>query len=109
SEFTKELVEQEITLDLESFYHQFFIDEAVLKRNIAQILSHQPQCSIAEIVKKFEVKKGVGELIGYITIAKNSQSVRIDANETQEIAITDFDGYEKRIRLPKIIFIKELR
>jgi len=109
SEFKKELIEHEITLDLDSFYHQFFIDEAALKRNIAQILLHTPQCSIADIVKKFEVSKGIGELIGYISIAKNSQNVRIETDVTQEITITDFDGYEKRIRLPKIIFIKESR
>jgi len=105
--FTKELQEQVITIDLDSFYHQFFIDETQLKRNIAHILQYQAQCSLLDIVKKFEVKKGISELIGYISIAKKSDNVRIDTNEMQEIIILDEDGTQKRIRLVKIIFIKE--
>ncbi len=77
-----------------------------MKRNIAYLLQSKAQCSLLDIVKKFEVKKGISELIGYISIAKKSDNVRIDTNEMQEIIILDEDGSKKRIRLAKIIFIK---
>ncbi len=106
SEFKKELQELDIEIDLESFYHQFFIDEQELKRNIAHTLLHQPQCSIADIVKKFPLKKGVAELVGYISIAKNSQDTIINAKLTEKILTSDEEGAQKLVQIPKILFVK---
>jgi len=104
--FTKELIEEKIEIDLDSFYTQFYVDEAILKRNISEILLYQPQCSISDIVNKFGIKKGIAELVGYISIAKNSESAMV--NETsQTIEILDSDGLKKSVKLPKIIFIRE--
>lgn len=107
TEFDKELIKKEIEIDLNSFYTQFFIDEALLKRNISEILLYRKQCTITDIVKKFEIKKGIAELIGYISIAKNSESVIIDEFSPQRIEIVDLDGIKKSVKLPKIIFVKE--
>ena len=40
-EFTQELEEKNIKIDLDTFYNQFFIDEEILKRNIAKILLYK--------------------------------------------------------------------
>ena len=105
-EFKKVLEPQEIEIDLNDFYKQFFIDEEQLKRNIDEILLYKSQCTIADIVKKFEIKKGVGELIGYISIAKNMDNSMVDESQKQKINIVDFDGNQKIVSLPKIIFLK---
>ena len=104
--FTKELKTQEITLDMESFYNIFFVDEEILKRNIAQMLEHSPQCTLLDVVEKFPITKGVSELVSYISIAKNSNDTRIETSALVRIKIVDSDGKEKYIKLPKIIFIK---
>jgi len=103
-EFKNEIVQKEIEIDMESFYNQFFVDEEDLKRNIKNILLHQRQCTTLDIVKKFTVKKGVAELIGYISIAKNSDNAIVDDKEKQIISVVDNDGIIKNIKMPKIIF-----
>jgi len=104
--FTKELIDEEIEIDLDSFYTQFYVDEEILKRNISEILLYQPQCSIRDIVERFGIKKGIAELVGYITIAKNSENTMVDET-SQTIEILDSDGLRKSVKLPKIIFVRE--
>lgn len=107
SKLTSEIVKKEVEIDLESFYHQFFIDdEEILQKNIKKVLLHQPQCSIEDIIKQYKIKKGIAELIGYLSIAKNSSSARVEQNQKIRLVIEDFDGIKKTVRMPKIIFIR---
>ncbi len=107
SEFKQELVEDEIEIDMNSFYDIFFVDEQSLKRNINEILLYKPQCSIKDIAEKFTIKKGIAELVGYLSIAKNSSSVLLDENSFESVKIEDAYGFEKFVKLPKIIFVRE--
>jgi len=101
-----ELVQKDTDFDLESFYHQFFVDEELLKKNIKRILLHKPQCSLDDIVKEYGINKGIAELIGYLSIAKNSSSARIEENEKINLHIKDCDGMQKRVVMPQIIFVR---
>lgn len=101
-----ELLEKDIDIDLESFYHQFFIDEEILQKNINKILLHKSQCSMDDIVDEFGIKKGVAELIGYLSIAKNSENARVENGEKIRLKIEDFDGRVKTVLMPKIVFVK---
>ena len=96
----------EVNIDMESFYNIFFVDEELLKRNISAILLKNEQTTLEEIIKKYGVKKGVSELVGYISIAKNSDNVIVDNEHLSKIKIIDSDGIEKVINMPKIIFTK---
>lgn len=104
-DFIQTLEEKTIEINLDSFYHQFFIDEEQLKRNIKKILLHKPQCTMKDINKEYGITKGVAELIGYLSIAKNSSNARVE-DEKQKIKIVDFDGDTKTVVIPKIVFIK---
>jgi len=105
--FTNEIQIKNIKIDMDSFYNQFFIDEEILKRNINQILLSQNQCTIEDIVKKYKIKKGVSELVGYVSIAKNSTNTIVYEDKTQSITILDIDGAQKNIIMPKIIFTRD--
>ncbi len=108
-EFKKEDVVQDIEIDMDSFYNLFFVDEESLKRNISQMLFTQPQCTLVELCKKFEVKKGLSELVSYISIAKNSDEAIVDESIKTQIEVLDFDGNKKMVCLPKIIFTKGIK
>jgi len=101
------LDEDVVQINIDSFYDLFFIDEEILKKNISEILLYKPQCSIKDIVEKFEIKKGIAELVGYLSIAKNSENARVEENETQKIEIISSNGEKKMVKLPKIIFVKQ--
>jgi hypothetical protein len=105
-DFVQTIEEKTIEINLDSFYHQFFIDEEQLKLNIKKILLHKPQCTLEDINKNIGINKGLAEIVGYVSIAKNSSNTRIDENEKQKIKISDFDGDSKTVVIPKIVFIK---
>ena len=108
-QFSKEIVIKESDVDLESFYHQCYIDEILLRQRIDTLLQEKTICTLAEVVKRFGVDKGVAELIGYLSIAKSDDNTSISYDKVQHIEVYDFDGNKKLITLPKIIFTGENR
>jgi len=105
-EFKKEDIVQPIEIDMDSFYNLFFVDEEILKRNIAQVLQHKPQSTLQDIIEKFPLTKGISELVSYISIAKNSTNTVVDENLKIEMEVIDFDGKKRVVKMAKIIFTK---
>lgn len=95
-------------IDLDSFYNLFFIDEEKLKSNINFFLQKSPQCSLSQIIEKFPIKKGVSEVISYLSIAKNSDNSLIMTDTKEKIMIEDENRDKKLLAIPKIIFTKGL-
>ena len=106
-EFSKELKEEVLDLDMESFYNLFFIDEEVLAQNILQELLQTPQIKLSEVIEKYPITKGIAELVGYISLAKNAQNVLIDEKVKEFVSVKDESGVSKKVALPKIIFVRE--
>ena len=106
SEFTHEIKEQNETIDLSNFYDIFYVDEEKLKQNINYFLQNKTQVSIEEIIKKFPIKKGIAELVSYLSIAKNSESTLI-YEDSITIEIEDENKNKKKIKMPKIIFVRK--
>jgi len=106
-EFSKELAEEEIVVDMESFYNIFYVDEAVLKQNIQKILQKNSQATLLQVVEEFPVTKGVSELVSYISLAKNSPNTLVDEKHQETVTLQDEFGDMKKITMPKIIFVKE--
>jgi len=104
--FNQDIVEKEIEIDLEDFYHQLYIDEQELRRHITSLLQHKPQCTLSEVIEAFPVNKGVAEMVSYLSIAKNSPTARIETADKERIGIVDFDGRSKKVIVPKIIFTR---
>ena len=94
------------TIDLESFLHQCYVDEAVLKRRIDTLLQQQVQCTLAEVVAHYGVDKGIAELVGYYTVAKARGTARIEQGAYEVVEVTDFDGNTKKVRIPKTVFTR---
>lgn len=107
-EFEKELKEEDIKIDMDSFYNLFFVDEEVLEQNIQKMLLQKEQISLLQITENFPIKKGISELVGYISIAKKSQSVLIDENISEMLNIEDENKNQKKVKVPKIIFVRNL-
>jgi len=106
NEFKREIVNENIEINMDSFYDIFFIDEEILQKNINEILLYKPQCTIKDISQQFGINKGVAELVGYLSIAKNSQNARVDEEKFELIDVKDSSGNQKVVKLPKIIFVR---
>jgi hypothetical protein len=104
--FTSELKEEKLDINLDAFYDVFFIDEQELQNHINYFLQIQAQCSLEEIIKKFPIRKGISELVSYLSIAKNSTNARVELDVKVEIHIEDENNDTKTVRVPKVIFTK---
>ncbi len=108
NEFRADLKDEGLEIDLDSFYDIFFIDEEKLKSNINYFLQIKPQCTLIEVVEKFPIKKGISELVSYLSIAKNSKNSVVMSDKKEKIIIEDEKQNKKSVIIPKIIFIKGL-
>ena len=106
SEFTHEINEQKETVDLSDFYNIFYVDEEKLKQNINYFLQIKTQVSLEEVVQKFPVKNGIAELISYLSLAKKDENSLI-YEESITLEIEDENGYKKRVKMPKVVFVRE--
>ncbi|MDQ7044294.1 MAG: DUF3375 domain-containing protein [Sulfurimonas sp.] len=104
--FKNEELEEVIDVNMDSFYNLFYVDEDELKQNIATLLLHKKQVTLLEVLQKYPIKKGISEVVAYVSIAKNSDNTMIDEMQAQIIEIRDFDNKTKKINLANIIFLK---
>ena len=103
--FENEVVESIDEVNIDALYDIFYVDEEEIKSNIDYFLQIEPQCVLSKIVQKFPIKKGISELIVYLSIAKNSNSI-IDEQEKEIIDIVGSDGVKRLVKVPKIVFVK---
>ena len=106
-EFQRELIEEDVTLDMESFYNLFYIDEELLLQNIQKLLLKSTQVKLSKVLEEFPISKGIAELVGYISLAKKSENVMLDESSIEFIEISDESGVSKKVKLPKIIFVRD--
>lgn len=90
--------------DLARIYSADLIDKQQLLRNIHEVLQHQPQASLLEVVQAKGLTKGLAELLAYVTLVQ--QHSKFFINEAVREAI-EFNAAEKKyLDLPQIIFTR---
>ncbi len=105
-EFEVVIQHKEDSIDVESFFWRYDVDEGVLRRRIEALLRERPLCTLGDIAQRYGIKKGVSELIAYIGLAKGDENAEILESEIESLEISDFEGRKKIVKLPKIIFTK---
>ena len=107
SHFERRIEPKVATINLESFLHQCYVDEALLKRQIDTLLQQRVQCTLGDVVAHFGADKGIAELVGYYSIAKSRSTARIEQDTYEVVKVRDFDGNTKKVRIPKTVFARE--
>ncbi|MBA1437581.1 MAG: DUF3375 domain-containing protein [Epsilonproteobacteria bacterium] len=100
---------EELDIDMQSLYHIFFVDEAKIKQQINHFLQIKEQVALKQVVEKFPVTKGVAEVVAYLSIAKNSKNSIVDLHQKEYIEIEDATHHQKRVSVPKIIYVRETK
>ena len=106
SSFKPRIEPKTVTIDLDDFIHQCYVDESELERRVETFLMQRPRCTLGEVVSHYGVDKGVAELVGYFSVAKSSAWAWVVPGEYELIEIEDFDGNRKKVRIPKTLFVK---
>jgi len=106
-EFSHEIKEELIEIDLTKLYNQVYVDEVILKQNIKKMLQQKAQFSLKELNDFSPIKKGVSEVIVYLKLAQNMSNAYIDECR-DEILIEDEHGDRKRILMDRVVFVRSI-
>ena len=90
-----------------ALFDQFFVDRAELAENIRRTLIGRSQTTLEEVAAKFPIRRGLAELVTYLSIAADSPSAFFDYGAEDMILWTADGGERKRARLPRVIFVKD--
>lgn len=88
---------------LQTLYTQFFVDESRLQEQIDVLLEEQTSVTLAAVLDRYPLRKGLAELLAYFAIASRTQPAGINAQQ----AITIPLSATRAIRIPQITFHKE--
>lgn len=104
-EFSHELKEKVIEVDLTKLYNQVYVDEVLLKQNIQKHLQKKPQFTLKELHENYPIQKGISELIVYLKLAQNMDNAYLEAYK-EEILIETAEGEIKKVVMDRVVFIR---
>jgi hypothetical protein len=91
-------------VDLSALYNQVFVDTERLNAHIRATLREEDQAPLSEVVRRFPLKEGLAELVGYLSVASGSSLGTIDEGRSETIRWTDRGGIRRRARVPVVLF-----
>lgn len=90
--------------DLAKLFNPHAIDKQELLRNVHDTLRQRPQVTLAEVINEHPVKKGLGELIGYVSLLNTSEKYVVNDAESEFLLFDAVEG--KYLKVPQIIFTR---
>ncbi len=96
----------DVAIELDALYEQTFIDETELSANIRQALQNQSQISLSQLARRYPIRKGLAEIVGYLNLASRDDKAYVADDETDMLYITLSNGQSKQVELPKVIFVR---
>jgi len=88
-------------------YDVHFVDETVLRERLRNALRESSQVTLADVLNRFPLEKGLGELLTYLHIATKDSKVVIDDDVRQTVEWLDANGQTKRASVPRVLFLRE--
>lgn len=90
---------------VDALYEQEDIDLKELNENIKNALKMHSQISLHDLIQLYEVKKGVAEVIGYISIANKHPKHICNADQTENVVVSNLLTSKMfSLTIPHIIF-----
>ncbi len=101
-----EVISGETDIDTLALYRQNYVDDAQLRGNIRKALQTRSQISLRQLVEEYPVRKGLAEVVTYLSLADKDDNALVADEETETLAVTAENGRAKQIVLPKVIFTR---
>ena len=90
----------------DALFSQHYVDESLLRNQIARMLSENSQVALSDIVEKYPVKRGMAEIVTYINMANRDEKSTLNENQRQQILWHDAEGRERYADIPLVIFTR---
>ena len=105
-DFSAVVIEEgEVEVDLSALFVREDIDYGELNERITRLLREQDQVTLPEVLSRFPLSKGVGEIIAYFEVGHDSERVVVSEDKKDELQVS-IDGREMRLRVPRLIFTR---
>jgi hypothetical protein len=95
---------------MDALYSQVIIDKDRMARHIRHALQDRSQITLAALCQLHPLRHGLAELVTYLELAGKSSKTVVDEDTTETIAWQSVgaDGKQilKRVRLPRVIFVR---
>jgi len=105
--FSHEIKEDIVEVDLTKLYNQVYIDEALLKQNIKRLLQQKSQFTLLELNYDIPIKKGISEVVVYLKLAQNMKNAYIQEGKKDSFVIEDEYGDTKKIIMDRVVFVRK--
>jgi hypothetical protein len=93
--------DDEASVDFKALFDQFTIDKKKLQQRIDDMLAIKDQVTLKEIVEEYGIENGLSEVVGYFSLATESDHHIIIENAKEPIAVGD-----RQVNVPMIIYTK---
>ena len=88
----------------DALFNQHYVDEAVLRRQIRDLLEQKNQASLAEVVAAYPVRHGLAEIVAYFKLAQADGNTMIDDDRTQTLPWRDHQDRPRSATVPLVLF-----
>ena len=99
-----QLGESEFSAD--ALFSQHHVDEDLLRKQIARMLTEKGQATLSDIIEKYPVTRGMAEIVTYINLADRDIKSTINENQRQQIPWFDAEGRQRYADIPLLIFTR---
>ena len=90
-----------------ALFEQVYVDKLELADNIHRVLQLRDQASLTEIVEAYPLRRGLAELLAYMSLAADDiHGAMIDDLRTEAIVWTDDSGLTREATMPQIVFVR---
>lgn len=94
-----------IDIDVSALFNRDDIDYGELSDRVSRLLRDHDQITLGEVIKRYPVTKGVGEIIAYFEVGHDSEKVVVSDDKKDVINIF-IDGRDTQLRVPRLIFTR---
>ncbi|CAN5149435.1 DUF3375 domain-containing protein [soil metagenome] len=91
----------------DALFEQVYVDKSELVANVNRMLQTRDQTSLGEIVLAYPLKRGLAELVAYLSVAtEDPTGAVVDDERSEHIVWTDDVGSTRQATMPQVIFIR---
>jgi hypothetical protein len=97
--------EGEVDIDVSVLFAREDIDYGELSERIGLLLRDHDQVTLPDLISRYPITKGVGEIIAYFEVGHDSQKVVV-SDDRKDVLNISVDGRDRKLKVPRLIFTR---
>lgn len=94
-----------LDIDVSALFMREDIDYGELSERIGRLLRDHDQITLREVINRYPVTKGIGEVIAYFEVGHDSEKVVV-SNDKKDVLNLSIDGRDTQVKIPRLIFTR---